>query len=260
MTRVSRSIVALCGLAVSLVGSDLAAQASRWDSSRAHLTREQLQELRNELGAASSGGVYSAAVRGRAGEELALIDKRLRDGDFQVGDRIIMTVRGETELTDTFTVGVARKLELPQVGVLELTGVLRSELQPRLREHLARFIRDPDVQVQSLIRLAVLGEVRDPGFHLVQPETPLADMLAVASGATAEADVRKLKVEREGRIIWEGEPLQSALAEGRTLDQMSLQAGDLIEIPRRPSENTWRTVLTILVPVLSVAVAASQIF
>ena len=40
-------------------------------------------------------------------------------------------------------------------------------------------------------------------------------------------------IERAGERIWTGEHLQQAIADGRTLDQLSLQAGDQIVVPAR---------------------------
>src|SRR5712692_3561181 len=42
---------------------------------------------------------------GSAHAEAALIRSRLDGGDFQMGDRILLKVEGERQLSDTFTVG-----------------------------------------------------------------------------------------------------------------------------------------------------------
>jgi hypothetical protein len=40
-----------------------------------------------------------------------------------------------------------------------------------------------------------------------------------------------MEIKRGGETIWDGDPLQTALVQGRTMDQLSLRAGDVIEIP-----------------------------
>src|SRR5690348_4047544 len=82
-------------------------------------------------------GVARLGRDGGARPEAALIRSRLESGDFQTGDRILVRVEGEPQLSDTFTVAPGPALELPQVGSLALSGVLRSELQSRLETHLA---------------------------------------------------------------------------------------------------------------------------
>jgi len=48
-----------------------------------------------------------------------------------------------------------------------------------------------------------------------------------------EANLPKLRIERDGKPIWEGKALQQAIAEGRTLDGAGLVAGDQVIVPKR---------------------------
>src|SRR6267378_643118 len=83
----------------------------------------------------------------RAGNRQAatLIRQRLEHGDFQSGDRILLRVDGEAQLSDTFTVGPARDITLPQIGAVSLDGLLHAELRQRLVTTLSRYLRDPVV-------------------------------------------------------------------------------------------------------------------
>jgi protein involved in polysaccharide export with SLBB domain len=74
-------------------------------------------------------------------EEVRLIRARLDSGDFRPNDRILLRVDGEKELSDTFTVGMDTALTLPQVGAVPLGGLLRAELNNRLTQVLARYLR-----------------------------------------------------------------------------------------------------------------------
>src|SRR5258705_13425427 len=135
-------------------------------------TRESLRDELARLERAGTSG------QGRA----ALIRTRLEAGDFQTGDRIVIRVEGEPQLTDTFVVSNGPQLDLPQVGTVSLQGGLRSELKGRLQTHFAKFLRDPVVQVQPLIRLLVDGEIARPGFYAAAPQQPLADVISQAGG------------------------------------------------------------------------------
>src|SRR3989442_1637681 len=56
----------------------------------------------------------------------------------------------------------------------------------------------------------------------------------MAAGGTAPyADMRKLRIDRSGASIWEGRALQRAIADGRTVDEAGLVAGDQFIVPRR---------------------------
>ena len=48
----------------------------------------------------------------------------------------------------------------------------------------------------------------------------------------------KLRIERDGKAIWAGKTLQQAIAEGRTLDDAGLVAGDQYVVPRRGGTST----------------------
>jgi len=191
------------------------------DGGLALATRAQLQETLTRL------------ARHGPTPEVALIRARLDSGDFRVGDRILMRVEGEKTLSDTFAVAPGPVLALPTIGEVPLAGVLRSELQPRVEQYLARYFRDPVVQVRPLMRLLVEGDVARPGFYAVAPDLPLADVITAAGGLTQRAKVTKTRVERDGVEIWGGEALRRALGQGYSIDQLNLRAGDRVFVPAR---------------------------
>src|SRR2546430_14391553 len=86
---------------------------------------------------------------------------------FQVGDRILLHVEGDSALTDTFTVVAGPALRLPDIGEISLAGVRRTDLEAHLTQQLSRYIKDPVVQARALIRVSVVGEVTRPGFYAV---------------------------------------------------------------------------------------------
>ena len=223
--------VAAIVLAAVLAAAPAAAQPGGGSGpDPAPTTRAGLHALlaHHEQGAAASG------ARGReAAREAEEIRRRLEQGDFQVGDRIILAVDGHEELTDTFTVTAGRVVVLPSIGEIRLAGALRSELQDSVGAQLARFIRDPAVQARSMIRISVLGEVGQPGYYVVSTEALVTDALMLAGGPGAKARLAGMRIERGRERIWEGGELQAAITEGRTLDQLALRAGDQIVVPPR---------------------------
>jgi protein involved in polysaccharide export with SLBB domain len=191
-------------------------------------------------------GAHATEQGSPASGEVAVIRARLAEGDFRVGDRIKLAVEGDThepdgpgassverQLTDTFTVGPEQELTLPVIGVVALRGVLRSELEARLRREVSLVIRDPVVHARSLIRLSVQGAVVRPGYYSLPTDAVLSDALMAAGGTGPDAKLAKLRIERDGKAIWEGEPLRRALAEGRTVDDIGLRVGDQFVVPRR---------------------------
>jgi len=187
----------------------------------------------NALGLSATRQALEARATRAAAPEAAAIRARLARGDFRVGDRILMVVEGEQALSDTFTVGLGGQLTLPLIGNVPLEGVLRSELQDYLTHRLAQNLRDPEVRVRAFVRLSIQGAVTHPGYYGVPADALLSDALMAAGGTMQEANLGRLRIERDGKPIWQGKALQQAIAEGRTLDGAGLVAGDQVIVPKR---------------------------
>lgn len=248
----------LAALLLLLSAGGLAAQVA--DPSKVQMTRADLEELLAELERSANSPAYSSAAKARAINEADMVRQRLTEGDFQTGDRVVLRVRGEEALTDTFTVDNDRALPLGLGEPVPLAGVLRSEIAGHLREHLSKYLRDPQVQAESLLRVTVAGQVTSPGFYPVRSTALIDDVLMTAGGPTQTADVTALVIERAGRRIWEGPALEQAIAQGRTLDQMNIRAGDQFQMPQvEQREGIGRTLLFVIPPIISVVVAVAAL-
>jgi hypothetical protein len=187
--------------------------------------------------------------------EAWLLKTRLEKGDFQDGDRIVMKLLGPTLLlgasgSDTIIVRAGRMLPLPQMADMPLTGVLRSELTDRLTHHLAQYLRDSTVRAIPLIRLAVLGQVRNPNYYYTSADVLLSDMVMKAGGPNPTADVNKMVIRRGGEVIWNAEDTRTALADGLSLDRLHLRAGDELYLDDLKGGINWQQVVTIVGPLL----------
>src|SRR6266545_999221 len=184
---------------------------------------------------------------------VGVVAAQTRAATFQVGDRILLHVEGDSALSDTFTVVAGPALRLP------LAGVRRTDLEAHLSRELGRYIKDPVVQARALIRVSVVGEVIRPGFYAVPVDLVLPDALMLAGGATQSARVDRLRILRGNASLWSGTDLQAAIARGATLDELGIRAGDRIQVPgQRDPESKWRVagmiVTTIAAAVTVVAV------
>jgi hypothetical protein len=213
-----------------------------WDPARLHVTRTELQDLLARYEAVANSSAYSGGYRDQAREEATRIRERLEQGDFRVGDRIWLQVEGETELPDTLVVEPGPSITLPDIGNIPLKGVLRAELQEHLTKELARYIQEPKVRTQSMVRLQLQGQIGTPGFYVLPSDMLLSDALMEAGAPSREADMDKIKLERGPETLMEGEQVAKALQDGRSLDQLGLRAGDLIEVPEKPNRRIWSQV------------------
>ena len=203
------------------------------NASRAELTTLATQAE----AAASTGG--TPEVRAKKQHEAAAIRWRLVHGDFEVGDRIVLVVPGDSALTDTFTVAAGRTLQFSKLPPLALDTVLRSELHEQLAKSIGRFLKDTLFQATPLIRFGVLGEVARPGYYRLSTEASISDALMAAGGPTSHADLPSTIVRRGSRKVMSKSALRDAMVAGSTLDQIGLGAGDELVVAGKKERVGW---------------------
>ena len=220
---IARRLALLSGVLALWAASDLSGQAGAEDREvrRLSATRTELVALQARLATTAKPDTAAAGV----------LQRRLTDGDFQPGDGVALSIDGEQVFTDTFVVSLTREIELPMVGTVSLRGVLYSEIQPYLTQQLRRVLREPVVHARGLIRMAVTGAVPRPGYYLVPGDAPLSETVRIAGGLTVNAKLQEARALRGGVIVLNESTVRAALADGRTLDQLSLGSGDELSIP-----------------------------
>jgi len=162
--------------------------------------------------------------------ELMEIERRLRSGDFSTGDQISLQVTGVPSLMGTFTVTPGPSLALPDIPTISLAGVLRSELEEHLTEELSLYVKDPEVRVTSLMRIAMFGAVGAPGFYHFSPDLTLSDAIMSAGGPAPTADMSKVVIRRGNQVIHDKKEVTLAITAGTTLDRMNLHGGDAVNV------------------------------
>jgi polysaccharide export outer membrane protein len=200
--------------------------------------------------APAAAAVLAQAPAAAPGSAVATSSPAL-GGVLQVGDRVSIRVEGDSVLTNTYTVGPGPAVVLPEIGVIALRGVRRTDVEPYFKQQLGRYLKDPVVHAKVLLRLSVIGEVEHPGFYSVAADAALEDALMQAGGPTRDAKVPAMRIERAGKDVLQGDSLQLALAHGLTVDQVGLRDGDRFVLPRltqRDPESMWR-ILGILVTI-----------
>lgn len=116
------------------------------------------------------------------------------------GDLIEVQVFGEENTSTTARVLGDGTLTVPLLGPVPAVGKRPEELGLFLEEQLKRFIQVPKVTVlirESLISVAVIGEVRQPGVVDVVAPASVLEALAKAGGLTEFADSSAIFVLRK---------------------------------------------------------------
>ncbi len=232
------------------------------DARQSYTNRGQLEALLLQLDSASRGstGHGRGGDRAAALRSAAALRVRLTEGDFQPGDRVLLSVEREQQLSDTFTVNESRAIVLPVIGTVPLAGVLRAETEEYLRGRLAVYIQNPIVHARPLVRVGVIGEVTRPGFYLVPPGAQVEDVLMAAGGPTREAKLGGLTLQSVSGHTVHKDVLQQAVREGRSLDQLGVRSGDRLVVPRHGDWTRIATVVGALAAVPATIFALTRAF
>ena len=228
--------VAIGGLAAAAfsISAEAHAQTQRKSATRAEI-EEAAARAEQSCRSSKNSTVCRNAERVRA---------RLRDGDFQPGHRILLSVYGDSTLSDTFTVRADRKLLLPNLPPVSMVGVLDSELEGFLQKELSAYLKNPTVRAQGLLRVSILGAVGQPGFYSFPLDFALADVIMEAGGPDGSAELNRTEIKRGGSVAVDKKAMQEAFRLGLTLNDVGVRPGDEMVIPSGGKSN-WQRVATI---------------
>jgi protein involved in polysaccharide export with SLBB domain len=143
------------------------------------------------------------------------------------GDLIRVQVYREKELDGEYLVDEAGTVVLPLLGEQRVVGMSMRELRRQLVEAYQVHLRNPSIIITPLRRINVLGEVQRPGMYAIDPTVSVAGAVAMAGGATAAGDLRKVRIIRDGRVY------AQRLGPGTVLSAADVRSGDQIFVERR---------------------------
>ena len=152
-------------------------------------------------------------------------------GVLRPGDALKIVVWREKELSGEYLIDARGLVQIPGLGDIVVAGLTPMEVKARLSEQLVlRGIISPEIAVQPVIRVSVLGEVRSPGLLSVEPGTNLIHLITLAGGPTERANMRAVRVIRAGRPY--EVDLQSALS-GSSAGRVVLFSNDVVFLDRK---------------------------
>lgn len=171
----------------------------------------------------------------------------------RAGDVLKVTVWGHEEFSGEFVVDEASRLQFPILGDLETTGLTVAQLREKLRAGLEQIFKQPFVTIEPMFRMAVLGQVQNPGLYTVSPGLSALDVVAMAGGPTPAGSMNKI------RLLRGGEEMRLSLSRG-SLQDIGVHSGDQIVVPRKAFARDDVTLLLGVVQVaLSVAILVTTI-
>jgi protein involved in polysaccharide export with SLBB domain len=144
------------------------------------------------------------------------------------GDALRLEINDEPGLNKPqLIVGDDGSVLLPLVGLFKVTERPFSAVQVDLRSAYGRELVNPVVRATPLLRIPVIGEVRQPGLFYADPTQTVGDLLATAGGLTATGNRKKIALLRDGHVVI------AQIDPSSSIPDISLQSGDQIVVARR---------------------------
>ena len=147
----------------------------------------------------------------------------------QLGDGVRITFFNiEDDVSGDYFVMPDWTLQLPYIGVLNVRQRPFDVLRDSIMQAYRTIYRDPELTVQPLFRINILGEVQKSGIYYVTGFERLTDLLAMAGGETRDADLDRIFLIRNNQRI--DINAKRILKEGRTLEDFGLRSGDQVYV------------------------------
>lgn len=118
---------------------------------------------------------------------------------FGPGDKMRITVFGETQITGEYNVGPAGTIDLPLIGSVTARGETAASLTAAITRRFANgYINDPHVSIDVLSYrpFYITGEVNRPGAYPVTDALNAEQAVALAGGFTYRANEGRVFIRR----------------------------------------------------------------
>ncbi|MDX1921903.1 MAG: polysaccharide biosynthesis/export family protein [Alphaproteobacteria bacterium] len=143
-----------------------------------------------------------------------------------IGDKLRITVYGETDLSGEFEVSSTGMVSMPLIGETKAMGTTIAKLKDSITAKLKDgYLKDPKVsmEVMNYRPFFIVGEVMKPGSYNYQNGMTVINAVALAGGYTYRADKDDIKVKRGGQ---NGK-------EEKVKEDTTVGAGDVVTVPER---------------------------
>lgn len=153
------------------------------------------------------------------------------------GDILKISVWGEEELQDQVLVRPDGGISFPLCGDISAKDRSIVELEEEITSRLTRYISNPvvSVSVAEILgnRIYVIGQVKNPGTFVVNPQVDVLQALSMAGGTTPFANLNNIKILRRNDGQQRAMEFRyNDVINGRSLEQnVVLQSGDVVVVP-----------------------------
>lgn len=149
------------------------------------------------------------------------------------GDGIRLTLFNVTDqISGDYFIQLDRTLQLPYIGTIYTNDKNYLLIKNEIIQKYDSLYRDPELSIQPLFKINIIGEVKQPGFYFVTDVEKLSGIFALAGGVTGDADIDNVFIIRDSSEI--ELDARDMIESGNTMGDVGLISGDRIYVPR-----TW---------------------
>ncbi len=147
-------------------------------------------------------------------------------------------------------------IQFPYIGSVNFLDKEFNEVKSEIIEKYSKFYKNPEINIQPLIRVDILGEVGSPGVYYLNGYETITDLLSYAGGETSDSNIDDIFVIRNNTRM--KIDLESFLNGENSIHDIGLESGDKIYVPRTWWVSTRNA--SIVVSGLAVIVTIASIF
>lgn len=119
-------------------------------------------------------------------------------------------------------------LKLPFLDPIDNHSKPYEVLKNEITEKYNSIYREPELAIQPLYRVTVLGEVRNPGAYYITGVETITDVIGIAGGETQDSDLSEVIVTRNNSEITID--MEEILEDGATENDIKILPGDKIYV------------------------------
>jgi protein involved in polysaccharide export with SLBB domain len=150
------------------------------------------------------------------------------------GDSIKIIVWGSVQGEYNLTVNRNGQVDIPKVGVVQVSGLTFRQLREVMDREFARQYNNFQMNVTldnlRTIQVFVVGQARFPGSYAVSSLSTLVSALFAAGGPSKSGSMRNIQVRRRGKVVAKFD-MYDFLLRGDKSKDIRLQSEDVIFIP-----------------------------
>ena len=164
--------------------------------------------------------------------------------DFKLGsgDEIILSLWGERNIQEAFTINKDGLIYYEHIGFINLSNKNLEEAEEILTNTLASTyatLKDKDNPTQLSVSLGKLksvnvyftGHVSNPGIHLIHPFSDIFSSIVQAGGMTENGSLRSIELIRKGEVVSKVDFYTFFISGKDSFSNIRLLDGDIIHIP-----------------------------